>query len=114
MNDPLRVSVQNMELVVSIEQPGGGCRLSGGRIENGRWTHVAVVKKFTDLTFFVDGGAVARGTVPASFQPGPKNVGIGCNPNFGGPEVFQGAIASVVFVREALTEDAVRELAGTR
>jgi len=38
VNDPLRVSVQDMELVVSIEQPGGGCRLSGGRVQNGTWT----------------------------------------------------------------------------
>jgi len=26
VNDPLRVSIQDMELVVAIEQPGGGCR----------------------------------------------------------------------------------------
>jgi hypothetical protein len=55
---------------------------------------------------------VGRATVPASYLPGPKNVGIGCNPNFTGPEVFQGALAEVVFVREALAEDAVRKLAG--
>ncbi|MHC1769396.1 MAG: beta-L-arabinofuranosidase domain-containing protein [Verrucomicrobiia bacterium] len=111
MNDPLRVSVQDMELVVSIEQPGGGCRLSGGRIENGRWTHVAVIKKLTELALFIDGKKSATATVPASFQPGPRNVGIGCNPNFSGPEVFQGGLAEVVFVREALPEAAVRKLA---
>ena len=89
-NDPLRVSVQDMQLVLSIEQPTGGCRLSGGRVENGKWTHVAVVKKFTELTLYVNGKPAGRATVPASYQPGPKNVGIGCNPNFSGPEVFRG------------------------
>ena len=81
-------------------------------MENGKWTHVAVVKKFTELTMYVNGKQVGRATVPASYQPGPKNVGIGCNPNYSGPEVFQGALAEVLFVREALPEEAVRKLAG--
>jgi DUF1680 family protein len=112
LNDPLRVAVQDMELVVSIEQPGGGCRLSGGRVKNGQWTHVAVVKKFTELTMYVNGQPVGRATVPASYQPGPKNVGIGCNPNFTGPEVFQGALADILFVREALPEEEIKKRAG--
>ena len=112
LNDPLRVSIQDMELVVAIEQPGGGCRLSGGRVENGKWYHVAVVKKFTELTLYVNGKPVGRATVPASYQPGPKNVGIGCNPNYTGPEVFQGALAEVLLVREALPEEEIRKRAG--
>ncbi|MCU0960641.1 MAG: glycoside hydrolase family 127 protein [Pirellulaceae bacterium] len=111
LNDPLRVSIQDMELVVAVEQPGGGCRLSGGRVENDRWYHVAVVKQFTELTMYVDGKPVGRATVPASFQSGPKNVGIGCNPNFTGPEVFQGALAEVLLVREAMPEEEIRKLA---
>ena len=111
-NDPLRVSVQDQELVVSIEQPNGGCHLSGGRVENGKWAHVAVVKKNAELTLYVNGKQVGRAAVSATFQPGPKNVGIGCNPNYGGQETFQGALAEVVFVREALSEEAVRRLAG--
>ena len=43
------------------------------------------------------------------FPLGPKNVGIGCNPNFSGPEVFQGALTNVVLVREALTEEAIQK-----
>jgi hypothetical protein len=112
VNDPLRVSIQDMELVVAIEQPGGGCRLSGGRVENGKWYHVAVVKKFTELTLYVNGKPVGRATVPASYQPGPKNVGIGCNPNYTGPEVFQGALAEVLLVREAWPEEQIKKLAG--
>ena len=110
-NDPLRVTVQDKELVVSIEQPNGGCHLSGGRVENGKWAHVAVVKKGTELTLYVNGKSVGRAAVPATYQPGPKNVGIGCNPNYSGQETFQGALAEVVFVREALSEEAVRRLA---
>lgn len=111
--DPLRVSVQNRELVVAIEQPNGsGCRLSGGRVENGTWAHVAVVKKNTELTMFVNGKKVRSATVPVSYRTGPKNVGIGCNPNFSAPESFQGALSEVVFAREAMSEEAVKGLAG--
>jgi hypothetical protein len=112
VNDPLRVSIRDKELVVSIEQSDGGCRLSGGRVENGKWVHVAVVKKFTELTMYVNGKKAGSAAVQASYQPGPTNVGIGCNPNYSGPEVFQGALAEVLFVREALPEEAVRKLAG--
>ena len=111
-NDPLRVTVQDKELVVSIEQPNGGCHLSGGRVENGKWAHVTVVKKGTELSLYVNGKSVGRAAVQSSFQPGPKNVGVGCNPNYSGQEAFQGALAEVVFVREALSEEAVRRLAG--
>lgn len=111
-NDPLRVSIQDMELVVAIEQPTGGCRLSGGRVKNGEWTHVAVVKKHNDLTLYVNGNPVARATVPASYQPDPKNVGIGGSPNYPGPEFFQGALADILFVREALPGREIRKRAG--
>lgn len=111
-NDPLRVSIQDMELVVAIEQPGGGCRLSAGRVENNTWYHVAVVKNYAELTLYFGGKPVGRATVPPSYQPGPRNVGIGCNPNYTGPEVFQGALAEVLLVREALPEEEIRRLAG--
>ena len=111
-NDPLRIAVQDKELVVSIEQPSGGCRLSGGRVENGKWVHVAVVKKFTELTMYLNGKEAASATVRASFEPGAKNVGIGCNPNLADPEAFQGALAEALFVREALPDESIRELAG--
>jgi len=81
-------------------------------VENGQWAHVAVVKKFTELTMYVNGNKTGSATVPASYYPGPKNVGIGCNPNFSGPEVFQGALAEVMLLREALPEEAVQKLAG--
>jgi hypothetical protein len=81
-------------------------------VENDKWYHVAVVKKFTELTMYVNGTPVGRATVPASYQPGPPNVGIGCNPNLTEPEVFQGALAQVLFTREALPEEAIRKLAG--
>jgi len=113
-NDPLRISLQDKELVVSIEQPpyrNGSCRLSGGRVENDNWVHVAVVKKDEELRVYINGKQVGRGAVPAFYLPGPKKVGIGCNPNGNGNEAFRGALSEVVFVREELSEEDIRHLA---
>jgi hypothetical protein len=61
---------------------------------------------------YVNGKPVGRATVPASCQPGPKNVGISCNPNCTDPEVFQGVLAEVLLVRQALLKEEIRRLAG--
>ncbi|MBP7049624.1 MAG: glycoside hydrolase family 127 protein [Phycisphaerae bacterium] len=111
VNDPLRVSVQDGKLVVNIEQPGGGCHLDAGPVQNGKWLHVAVVKKYHDLTLYVDGRRVATTSAPNTLASGPKNVGIGCNPNFGDTESFQGCIADVLFSREAMTDAQIAALA---
>lgn len=111
-NDPLRVSVQNRELVLSIEQPQGGVRLSGGRVEDGQWYHIAVVKQFTEVRLYVNGKIVGRATAAPSFQPGARNLGVGGNPNYGDLEGFRGALADVIFRREALADADIRKLAG--
>ncbi len=108
LNDPLRVSVQDGQLVVNIEQPTGGYHLSGGGVKNGEWTHVAVVKRFSELLLYVNGKKTGAASVPACLQSGARNLGIGCNPNYGELEGFKGAIASVLFTREALDEDAIQ------
>lgn len=60
---------------------------------------------------YVNGKPVGRATVPPGYQPGPQNVGIGCNPNYTGPEVFHGTLAEVLLVREALSGEEIRKLA---
>ncbi|MBM3998836.1 MAG: hypothetical protein FJ297_04710 [Planctomycetes bacterium] len=113
-NDPLRVAVRDGELVVGIEQPGGGCGISAGRVADGTWVHVALVKRFTELTLYVDGHEKGTSRAAPSFVPGPVNIGIGCNPNHTGPEVFDGEIARVLLAREAYDEEAIARLAGDR
>jgi hypothetical protein len=111
VNDPLRVSVQDGKLVVNVEQPGGGCHLDAGPVQSGKWLHVAVVKKYRDLTLYVGGRRVATTSAPSTLASGPKDVGIGCNPNFGDTESFQGCIADVLFSREAMTDAQIAALA---
>ena len=112
MNDPLRVSVKDGKLEVNIEQPqGGGPHIDGGPMKNGKWFHVAVVKKHDKLTLYVNARRVASTTVPTRLKPGAKNLGIGCNPNFGNHESFKGCISNVLFSREAMTDAEIAALA---
>ena len=111
VNDALRVSVQDGKLVVNIEQPGGGCHIAGGPVEDGKWLHVAVVKKHRDLILYVNGRHMATTAVANTLAAGAGNVGIGCNPNFRGTESFQGCIAGVVFSREVMTDARIAAMA---
>ncbi|HOZ46683.1 MAG TPA: glycoside hydrolase family 127 protein [Candidatus Hydrogenedentes bacterium] len=114
VHDPLRVSVKAKQLVVNIEQPSGGAHLPGPEVENDRWLHVAVVKEYDQLRLYVNGAYVHAVTVPALLVGDVKTIGIGCNPNLGEPESFEGAIADVFFSREALSaEDVSRLFDGT-
>ena len=109
-DDPLRVSAVAKKLVVNIEQATGVHHISGMPIENGEWLHVAVVKDFNELRLYVNGEKKRSIAVPVLLQSGAKNLGIGCNPNFGNIEGFRGAIAEVLLSREALDEAQIQEL----
>jgi hypothetical protein len=111
VNDALRVSVQEGKLVANIEQPTGVFHMSDGSVEDGKWLHVAVVKKYRDLILYVNGHRVATALVPNTLERGAQNLGIGCNPNFSDTEGFRGCIAHVLFRREALTDAQVAALA---
>ncbi len=111
VNDALRVSVQEGKLVANIEQPTGVFHMAAGPVEDGQWLHVAVVKKYRDLTLYVNGRRVATTLVPSTLARGAQNLGIGCNPNFSDTESFRGSIADVLFRREALTDTQIASLA---
>jgi len=112
VNDALRVSIQDGSLVANIEQPTGVPRINAGPVEDGKWLHVAMVKKYRDLIFYVNGRRVATAMTPSALERGAGNVGVGCNPNYGDPESFQGCIADVLFSRVALTDAEVASLVG--
>ncbi len=111
VNDPLRVSVREGQLVANIEQPAGVFHMAAGRVEDGKWLHVAVVKKYRDLTLYVNGQRIATVLVPNTLERGAQNLGIGCNPNFSDAESFRGSIADVLFNREAMTDAQIASLA---
>ena len=106
-NDPLRLSIKRKRLGIYIEQPGGAPRVPEVLVQNGKWIHVAIVKEFQELRLYVDGALAASGTGPASLRSGAKVIGIGCNPLHTESESFEGAIAEVLFRREALSAEAI-------
>ncbi len=110
-DDPLRVSVRDKHLVINIERSSGGSHINGGPLKNREWTHVAVVKRDTALTLYINGKAKKTITVPSRHWTEAKNLGIGCNPNYSDLEGFRGRIAEVLFSREAYSEDAIAQLA---
>ncbi|MBN2293367.1 MAG: glycoside hydrolase family 127 protein [Pirellulales bacterium] len=111
-NDPLRVSVKDGKLEVNIEQSqGGGRHIDAGPVENGKWIHLAVVKRYDRLMLFVNGRRAASTNVPAKLEEGAINLGIGCNPNFGDRECFKGCISNVLFSREAMSDAEIATLA---
>ncbi len=111
-DDPLRVSVQNSRLVANIEQPSGGFHCSGPKLVEGQWVHVAVVEDGVRLRLYANGNLVQETRVVAQLQTTATNVGIGCNPNLGRLEGYEGSIAEVRFYASALTDAAIQRLAG--
>lgn len=74
--------------MANIEQPAGVFHIAAGPVEDGKWLHVAVVKKYRDLTLYINGRRVATTLVPSTLARGARNLDIGCNPNFSDAESF--------------------------
>ncbi len=110
-DDPLRVSVQNKRLVANIEQSTGGYHLGGPELNDGEWIHVVVVKEATSWRLYINGALAAETKVPEELKTSATNVGLGCNPNLGHLEGYQGAIADVRLYASALTDAAIQRLA---
>jgi hypothetical protein len=112
-DDPLRVSVQNKRLVANIENRGGSARVAGPELKDGEWIHVVVVKDEAQFRLYVNGALVQTATVPVEIKTSATTVGLGCNPNFGELEGYQGSIADVHFYAGVLTDAAIQRLQGT-
>jgi DUF1680 family protein len=110
-NDALRVAITGDELIARIEQPGGCPQTPGVRVEEGKWTHVALVKDGNALRLYVNGKETGSVAVPELLASDPKKIGIGCNPVFGDIEGFQGAISGVVFLRQAADAEEIAKMA---
>jgi len=114
MNDALRVSVVAGNLLACVEQPSGRHGTDGVPLENGRWAHVAVVKKAEKLWLYVDGDLKSESAIPRVLASRPTKIGIGCNPNFTDSESFRGAISAVKLYREALSHDRLKIISKSR
>jgi len=102
MDDPLRVVFQGGELFARIEaQQSYGT--AGVPAENGKWVHVAAVKRGPRLELYVDGELRVHAEAPEHVFSQARDFAIGANPHYSGNECFAGAIDSFAFHGEALS-----------
>ncbi len=110
MDDPLRVAVQGDKLFARIEAHHA-YGTAGVPIENGKWIHVAAVKRGPRLELYVGGELRAHVEVPEYVFSQARDFAIGANPHYSGNECFAGAIDAFAFHGEAL---APAEIAAAR
>ena len=80
-------------------------------MDAGRWVHIAAVKEGATLRLYVDGTLRKSTSVPLTITSSALNVGLGANPNFGGNEYLDVALAGFRFYARALPPEEVRKLA---
>ncbi|HOX40339.1 MAG TPA: glycoside hydrolase family 127 protein [Candidatus Brocadiia bacterium] len=107
MDDPLRVVIHGDELFARIEA-GSFFTTKGVKVENGKWIHVAAVKRGGKLELYVDGKAVQTVDVPAGVYSGCEAVGIGTNPRYTEHnERLKGRLDSFRFYARALSAEEI-------
>jgi len=85
----------------------------GVPIENGRWYHVAAVKRGAVLTLYLDGHPAASCPAPERVRTASAAVGVGFNPLYAGGEQFAGRMDGFAFYARALTDEEIQDLAST-
>ncbi|MCC7491251.1 MAG: glycoside hydrolase family 127 protein [Fimbriimonadaceae bacterium] len=111
-DDPLRLTIDGQRLHLRTEgfwsQPTAGVAITLGR-----WYHIAGVRQGPRLRLYVD-GQLASETACAATGPSSATtqLGVGCNPLFGGDERLPGAAAAAALYARALTAAEVAAAAG--
>jgi uncharacterized protein len=106
MDDPLRVVLQGAQVWARIEaQQVYGTE--GLPAENGKWMHVAAVKRGARLEFYVNGELRRHVAVPEFIFSPAQDIAIGANPHFSGNECLVGEVDSFGFHGEALSADEI-------
>jgi hypothetical protein len=113
MDDPLRLCVEQGKLFARIEA-GQNYGTPGVPVQPGRWYHFAAVKSANRLTLFLDGNAVASASVPAFLRSNARDVAVGGNPHFAGPEFLQAHFAAIAFYERSLSSNEVAQIAGEK
>lgn len=106
MDDPLRIVLDGHQVFARIEA-GAAYGTSGVPLHNGQWVHVAAVKQDNELRLYVNGELQATAAVPTSVFSAAGNVGIGCNPNYGGNECLVGKLDDFALYAAALTPEQI-------
>lgn len=108
-DDPLRIVVDEGKLYVRVESGLGQLSTSGILVDPGKPYAIAVSKRGTMLTLFVNGMAAGSLDLPIARVPTKSNAcAIGGNPRFSGDEHLAGRFSDFRLYERALTEDEIR------
>jgi hypothetical protein len=110
MDDPLRLCLDQGKLFARIEA-GQSYGTTGVPVQTGRWYHLAAVKSANRLILFVDGSAVASGSVPAFLRSNARDFALGGNPHYGGHEFLPARMADFAFYGRSLSSNEVALIA---
>jgi uncharacterized protein len=103
MDDPLRVCVENGKLFARIEAQTF-FSTEGAPMETNRWYRLAVIKRGGQLRLYLDGRGAGTASVPAFVRTAARDVALGGNPHFSGPEFLAADFSDFAFYNRALSE----------
>jgi len=104
MDDPLRLCLEGEKLYARLEA-GRFYSAGGYPVELGRWYWVAAVKAGDRLRLYVDGKNAGETAVPWEVLSASREVALGGNPLFTGPEFLPVALSDFTFFGRALTPE---------
>ena len=83
MDDPLRICIDGGKLFARVEA-GGAYSTEAVPVEQDRWYHVAVVKRGSRITLYLNGKPAAGMDVPAEIHSAARDFTLGGNPHYTG------------------------------
>jgi prepilin-type N-terminal cleavage/methylation domain-containing protein len=85
----------------------GAVSATAGTVPRDKWSHVAIVRTGTTLSFYVNGARAGEATVTLPTTNTPASLVIGSLP--GGAQVYTGVIDNVAVFAQSLTAEAIAE-----
>ena len=110
MDDPLRVCVEGGKLYARIEA-GQSYSTPGVPVEAGRTYHIVAMKRGASLKLYVDGKLRGETVAPLFLRSNSREIALGGNPRYQGPEFLAMRAADFQFFSHALSDAEVAALA---
>lgn len=109
MDDPLRLVVAEGKLFARIEA-GAPFGTDGVAVDSRQWRHVVAVKAADKLTLYIDGQVRGEVAVPVTIPSLSRELGIGGNPRYPGPEFLAARFADLRLYGRALSAKEIKEM----
>ena len=105
-DDPLKIILTGNSLFSGLEQETSYLT-SGYPIEQGRWYHIAVVKRNGSMILYLDGTVIEQIAVPAQLETNAKEIVVGYNPDMPDGDHFTGMMDDFKFYARSLSTEEI-------